>query len=255
MPLLSRILPLTIPLLILAQDARIFAQCYPDRHSTNWFDGWVSCETAPNPNPERGPSHWIMYDFGKEYALGQMHVWNFNDPAYLDRGLQDVEIDISSDGITWQYTGNFTFAQANGKNVYEGFAGPDLQNVQASYLLITAVNNYGDDCYGLGEIRIAAEDVMNTATEMTEAIACLTIEAFPNPFRKNNRIKVKLNCPGELRYAVVDIMGHIIESGNHFAESGIVFLKLHQTDWPTGNYMLKVWHDNEYVQQKLVKLE
>jgi hypothetical protein len=196
-----------------------------------------------------------MYDFGKEYALGQMHVWNFNDPAYLSRGLQDVEIDVSADGTTWQSAGSFTFTQATGKNAYEGFEGPDLHDVQARYLLITAVNNYGDACYGLGEIKIAAEEVMNTATGETLVGACLTVEAFPNPFRKNNRIKVNLNCPGELRYQVVDIMGHIIESGGHLAESGTVFLKLHHPDWPTGNYMLKVWHEKEYVQQKLVKLE
>ena len=62
------------------------AQCFPDRHSTNFYDGWVSCETAVNPNPLRPVSHFIMYDFGKIFKLGQMQIWNTNDPAHLDWG-------------------------------------------------------------------------------------------------------------------------------------------------------------------------
>jgi hypothetical protein len=77
------------------------AQCYPNRHSTNFFDGWVSCETAVNPNPARGKGHFIMYDYGKRYALGQMKIWNSNDPSHLDWGMQEVVIDYSVDGETW----------------------------------------------------------------------------------------------------------------------------------------------------------
>ena len=87
-----------------------FSQCFPNRHSTNFFDGWVSCEPAQSPNPARPVSHFIMYDFGKVFKLGQMTFWNSNDPAHLDWGMRDVAIDYSTDGETWLATGDYTFS-------------------------------------------------------------------------------------------------------------------------------------------------
>lgn len=40
----------------------LFSQAYPDRHSTNLTDGWLSCNATTNPNPVRGGGHWIMYN-------------------------------------------------------------------------------------------------------------------------------------------------------------------------------------------------
>ncbi|MGB4849280.1 MAG: hypothetical protein WBP41_15250, partial [Saprospiraceae bacterium] len=119
------------------------AQCFPNRHNTNFFDGWISCEAAPSPNPLRPVSHFIMYDFGKIYKLGQMEIWNTNDPAHLDWGMRDVAIDYSIDGETWTTAGTYTFQQASGLSTYEGGPGPDLAGVEGRYLLITAINNYG----------------------------------------------------------------------------------------------------------------
>jgi hypothetical protein len=129
------------------------AQCYPDRHSTNFFDGWISCEPAMSPNILRGPGHFIMYDFGKVYALGQVRIWNTNDPAHLDWGMKDVVIDYSMDGVHWVEAGQFTFPQASGLSTYEGAEGPNLDDAQARYLLITALSNYGGTCYGFSEIK------------------------------------------------------------------------------------------------------
>ena len=39
-------------------------------------DSWQSCEISMNPNPERGESHWIMYDFGKVVKLEEVRFWN-----------------------------------------------------------------------------------------------------------------------------------------------------------------------------------
>ncbi|MFZ1676528.1 MAG: hypothetical protein WAT91_04595, partial [Saprospiraceae bacterium] len=99
------------------------AQCFPNRHNTNFFDGWISCEAAPSPNPLRPVSHFIMYDFGKIYKLGQMEIWNTNDPAHLDWGMRDVAIDYSIDGETWTTAGTYTFQQASGLSTYEGGPG------------------------------------------------------------------------------------------------------------------------------------
>jgi len=73
----------------------ITAQCYPDRHSTNWFDGWVSCETSPNPKVAYGDTHWIMYDLGYDYVLNETQFWNANEPKHVDFGINEYHLDYS----------------------------------------------------------------------------------------------------------------------------------------------------------------
>lgn len=131
------------------------SQCYQDRHSTSVYDSWVSDSPAANPNSARAVSHWIMYDLGATYQLGQMHLWNINDPDRLTQGLKNYMIDVSLDGQTWTEVGEYELAMAEGLSIYEGIDGPDLGGVKAQYLLVTAVNNHGDpSMYGLGEIRV-----------------------------------------------------------------------------------------------------
>src|SRR5688500_15811128 len=111
---MKKLLYLILSFMTLSQVA--VGQCYPDRHSTNFFDGWISCDVAENPNHERGKGHFIMYDFGKVFSLGEMQIWNTNDPNHLDWGMKDVAIDYSPDSITWHHAGDFTFSQASGSS-------------------------------------------------------------------------------------------------------------------------------------------
>lgn len=46
-------------------------------HSDEWNDHWCSWEDGgatprPGPNPARGNSFWIHYDFGEVYSLAEM---------------------------------------------------------------------------------------------------------------------------------------------------------------------------------------
>ena len=166
-----------------------FGQCYPDRHSTNFFDGWISCEVAENPNPERGKGHFIMYDFGKVFSLGAMQIWNTNDPAHLDWGMKDVAIDYSIDSITWHHAGDFTFAQGSGLSIYEGEQGPDLEGIEARYLIITGLSNYGGSCYGLSEIKIEGTEVIISDVDDLASFDCIDVSLYPNPF--TDRITTK----------------------------------------------------------------
>lgn len=156
------------------------AQCFPDRHSTNWFDGWISCELTPNPNPQRGDSHWIMYDLGNLYELGHSHFWNANDPSHLDYGINEVVIDYSLDGIDWKELGNYSFSQASGLSTYEGETGPDFTGLYLKYVLITVLSNHGGTCYGFGEARFEVLDVN---------FALLQIKTFlQGPFDSNSQL-------------------------------------------------------------------
>ena len=133
------------------------AQCDLDRHNTDMESGWISCSTSMSPNPNRGIGHWIMYDFSFDYMLEQVHVWNNNHPDYLDRGANQVVIDISDDGINWSESAAFSVPMASGDRLYSGINGPTL-NQRARYMLVTILSNHGGDCFAIGEIRVGVED-------------------------------------------------------------------------------------------------
>ena len=115
-----------------------FAQCFPERHNTTWFNQWISCEKTENPNTTRPESHWIMYDFGTELKMYTLNIWNINAPDLLSDGIQKANIDYSSDGVTWFEYGEVTFNQGTGKNTYEGQEVLNFNGAVAKYLLITS---------------------------------------------------------------------------------------------------------------------
>lgn len=239
--------------IFLSSFTMLSAQCYPDRHSTNWFDGWVSCESELLPNNSQEKGHWIMYDFGQSYKLGQMSIWNTNDPSHLDWGMRNVRIEVSEDGIEWTSAGEFEFQQASGLSTYEGFAGPDLEGVQGRYVLIVGLSNWGGECFGLSEIRIQAEEVIISSVEDLSGKECFSISASPNPFAVDADIEVHSKCAGAFDYAVVDVLGRIVHSGQHGNASGTFNLNLDMTSLPQGTYYLRVQQNDKTAQLTLVK--
>ena len=129
------------------------AQCFePD--AGIWKNTWASCQKSANPKPAYGNSHWIQYDFGTSRNLSTTWVWNTNDPVRLNQGFYQVKIDYSEDGVNWMHWGAFSFPKGPGTAVYGGFAGPDLQNIKARFVLLTALSNHGHPtCAGLAEVK------------------------------------------------------------------------------------------------------
>lgn len=246
-------LPYAIAFLLLAHS-NMSGQCHPDRHSTDWFAGWASCTVAPSPNPERGDGHWILYDFGKTYELGQMHVWNSNDPSSLDWGLREVIIDVSNDGIAWQHVGNFQFQQASGLSTYEGFQGPDLGGAEGRYLLITGETNWGGACFGLSEVRIHAEEVIISSVEDLVSNACFSIAVAPNPFSSTAHLTIDSACDGDFRYTITDALGRTVRTGTQPGLRGTFHVDLRLADLPQGTYFCKVTQNSATAQMTLVKL-
>lgn len=234
----------------------VMSQCYPDRHSTNWFDGWVSCESFPNPNTQHGISHWIMYDLGQEFALKKTKVWNSNDPNNLNRGIKNVIIDYANNGTDWLNAGTFTLEQADGKTTYQGFDGPDLTGIRARYVLLTAVDNWGGACYGLGEIRFEAEDAVTGIAEIaTPTEGCFTVETYPNPFQVKSRIIIQSQCEKEINYRITDILGRTINAGMVGNNSGFHTLQIDGSALTPGNYLLSISQGAQFAQQHLIKIE
>ena len=145
-------------LMSLVLCTQLGAQCDTLRHNTTWFDGWISCEATENPNSVRGSGHWIQYDFGETYKLYELHIWNTNAPDLLDYGMQNVVIDVSLDGTTWTEAGQYLIPQADGDSHYEGAELMSFDSAIARFVIITAIDNYGGNCFGLSEMRVRASE-------------------------------------------------------------------------------------------------
>lgn len=233
----------------------IDAQCYPDRHNTTWYDGWISCESSMNPNPERGASHWILYNLGYTYQLGQMHVWNTNAVDYLADGIQTAVIDVSVDGINWIEVGEFEFEQASGKSIYEGFEGPDLSGYEAKFLLITALANWGGECYGLSEIKVDVHGVTE-APEVSFSNDCLQVKAFPNPAFDKSEVSIIATCDsGEIRYSLMDVTGRMVSEGRLEGSAEAQQLPLDLSALQAGSYFLTVEQNGLRSRDKIVKIQ
>ena len=165
------------------------AQCVLN-HSVDVTDNWKSCQAATNPNAVRGSGHWIEYDFGQNYMLGTTHIWNYNVANNTTMGFKDVVIDYSVDGINWIEWGTHQFLQASGTIGETGFAGPDLSGVTAQYVVITALNNWGSNCYGLGEVRFDVESGINVELKVF----------LEGPYAGNNTMNTELNASGVLPF-------------------------------------------------------
>lgn len=241
-----------IAILLLAQSA--FSQCYPDRHNTSWYDGWISCEAAINPNPDREYSHWIMYDLGQQYQLGQFHVWNANDPHHLDFGIKDIVIDYSVDAISWTELGFFELESGMGKNIYEGTDVVDFEMAKAKYILITAESNYGGDCFGLAEVRFELDSSASFIDDLTNEInSCLQVVVYPNPFLENVQVKIESNCNEDIYYTVTDGYGKIVIQKQKLPINMNSTIELNATLWRPGIYFLIIDKEGERQQYKLVK--
>ena len=195
-----------------------------------------------------------MYDYGKVFALGQVEIWNTNDPSHLDWGMRDVAIDYSLDGINWVEAGEFTFTQGTGLSTYEGAQGPHLNDIEARYLLITGLTNYGGDCYGLSEIKISAEEVIISDVEQVEDLSCIAVTLYPNPFADKLTFTLEPGCSGDVTYRLYDASGKIV----HNASTNVINGQNKSIDidqeLPAGTYSLYLSYDGQAVQRTVVKI-
>lgn len=198
-------------IVIIAFGTQSNAQCYPDRHNSSWYDSWVSCETTFNPNPERGKSHWIQYDFGQTFALGELQMWNINAPKYLDYGIETAVIDYSVDGETWTEFGTISMDKGSGVNTYEGEIVTNFDGIEARYLIITALTSYGNgNCMGFAEFKVEADSVETKSPE-----TCIQASVYPNPvFGNQVFVKLTQQCTDNISYKLIDPMGKVVIDAN-----------------------------------------
>lgn len=125
---------------------------------------------------------WLLADFGSAQTIYGADVWNI-DTFYHGRGVKDVSISVSADGVSWATAWAGTVARADGTLptlMYDGvtWVNPNLQPghapqygrlfdtradfggaVSAQYVVINIANNWEDnygDYIALDEVRFLA---------------------------------------------------------------------------------------------------
>lgn len=226
------------------------AQQYPDRHSTNIADSWTSCEATENPNKVREESHWIMYDFGNEYTMYGTTIWNVNGYQHTDKGTQELVIDYSIDGENWTELAYHTMTEATASSFYEGEEGPNFGGINARYVIITSLSNFGHStCHGLSEVRFQATIASTTNTE--EVVAHNNIGVSPNPFSAQTEVTLTDIKPGSYRYAVVDIAGKKVLSGIIDVASDRQTFPLNMENVMIGSYVFRLQYEALTLSKKL----
>ncbi len=167
--------------LILISLSYTHAQCFPDRHNTTWFDAWISCDIAPNPNSSREAGHWIMYDLGRKYIIKDLHLWNLNVPGRTNQGVKTIAIDLSDNGTDWVEAGTFGIDSADATSTYQGSDIDGFLTSSGQFMLITVLETWGGDCAGFSELRMHVEPKIITAVSNPDELQCQ-----PN----NNGIKI-----------------------------------------------------------------
>ena len=120
-----------------------------DEHSVQPTEMWLGTSDGVNPVS-------IQYDFGREYKLHEMWVWNYNSQfeLMLGFGFKDVTIEYSTNGVEWTVLGDVQFAQASATNSYAHNTTVDLAGAIARYVRLTASSGYGiTGQLGLSEVR------------------------------------------------------------------------------------------------------
>lgn len=233
------------------------AQCYPDRHNTSWTAAWISCETAKNPNENRGQSHWAYYDFGNVYALADMKLWNLNTPDERSSGMRTFEVDYSLDGQVWTHLGSFEMDQAPGTSIYEGETVTDWNGLQARYVIITPTDNFGGgDCVGFSEVRFNLSDQQSVTTNTKkDQNTCLEVNVYPNPYTDYFTLDLNTDCQETIDYTVTNVLGQTVLTETVQVQDGNQHITVQTGHLPAGNYALHVRQGDRYLARSLVQMK
>ena len=220
-----------------------FAQCATD--------AWTSCNSSTNPNPARGASHWIQYDFNQPYGLASTHIWNYNRFDETQNGFRQIVVDYSLDGVNWTEWGVFDLAEASGIPSYTGETGPDLTGITAQHILITAISNYGGSCYGLAELKFDVDQTVSTI-ELDES-GDMRFVISPNPVRDLAQLQFSSSSTEDFSVTVFDRLGRALftELAGYAGENSL--LSLDVASLPAGIYHLRVAQEGKFISGSFVK--
>jgi hypothetical protein len=243
-------------LLAIIYSPALFGQCFPDRHSTNWFDAWISCKEKLSPNPVNGSAHWILFDLKNLYLIDKIKIWNINDPDKLNWGMKEIRIEYSEDSLVWNDAGDFTLTKAEGTNRYEGMDWFDVAIPEARYILITGISNFGGSCSGIAEIRFSAEkiEIVTDVEDEVIDVSELQIKILPNPFSDVFRAEFKSESNTPIHIEITDLFGKHLFTELLHPDNGYSSLRVQTRKWSSGAYLMIVRQNEQIIRRQLVKI-
>ncbi len=239
---------LILAAIIMTNVYEIACQCFPDRHNTSYADAWISCNKSVNPNPVHSTSHWIMYDLGYVYVLGQMHIWNCNIPEIQEAGVRRLAVDYSMDGVQWTTWGDTELESTDASGFYEGQEGPDFDGLEARYILLTVKEDLGADCACLSEIRIKTSG-LSTSTD-DPWIPGTALKLFPNPAQDKVIVTLHIQEAVEGTLEVSNLSGVIVHAQNVRTLPGLNDFTVPVNGLPPGLYVAVFSSLKEHVSEQ-----
>lgn len=120
-------------------------------HSSNIWDG---------NNMWNGEwNSWLRFDLGKSFHVAGFHAWNYNEPGWTNRGIKEVTVLASEDGVTFTPVGDFSLKEAPGKDDDPGQSFAFPKAITARYFKLQIKSNHrGGEQSGLAEIRFLNAD-------------------------------------------------------------------------------------------------
>lgn len=234
-PIMSHNIICALLLLALWLPNFTYSQC---REEQAWTEAWTSCQTSNSPNQSRGQHHWLMYDFGYQYPLNSLHVWNANLAGKLDQGIKEVILDYSEDGVNWMEWGQFDVPKAAGDAYYSGSRVAELNLVQARYVLLTVIQNYGDpSCVSIHELSFGLSDFPVPQSE--------TLWLYPNPASESMTIAFENAIPQMHTVRFVNVLGQPVMQTDFFAEIGRQDVELNISLLAPGIYFLSLYDEEK----------
>ena len=124
-----------------------------------WNESWLSCTQTASPNPDRGVSHWLLYEFHENQFVDSTHFWNANRVGESGLGAKEVVIDYTVDGNSWTELGTYTIPQADESDNYAGIPGPNFGDLEVQKILITVLSTYDNSsCVSIAEVLIGVDE-------------------------------------------------------------------------------------------------
>jgi len=163
-------------------------------------------------------------------------------PGTLKDGIKKIAIDISLNGLEWEEVAEFELAESKGSGFYTGEAGPDLKGRVAKYILLSGLENYGGECFGLSEIRIGMTPaIINTVYNQDKTKPLIYLSLYPNPSEGQINVAINGFGVGDVKYTVTNVSGVILKEGLWKIESQFQQIKSLQADLESGIYYLSVY--------------
>lgn len=150
-------------------------------HDNSSGNMWRTFNSANGFGAPVDPNAVLTFDLGDVYDLTQIYYWNYNETFESDRGIREVNVSTSANGIDFTTASFLTLAQASG---FGGDAGASIafSAFGARYVRFEVVSNFGDTgLTGLGEVRfvgaVSAVPEPSSYAALLGGVACLAAVA------------------------------------------------------------------------------